>query len=108
MKTLGQIVDEAIALHAKYYPESEPYNVTVSESDALDRGGHRLYNVSLQSRFFSGSREMSAKSRPANVTERDSGRRRFPWQSGHALLNMKADTRFFISGLSVFANVLIT
>ena len=51
-----------------------------------------------------GSRDRSARSRPANVTDRDSGRSRLPWHNGHVSLSMKCSARFFIFGLSVFAN----
>ena len=44
----------------------------------------------------------------AKVTDSDSGRSRLPWQSGHSLLIMYCETRFFISGLCVLAKVCST
>ena len=57
---------------------------------------------------LSGTREMSAMSSPAKVTESDSRRSRLPWQSGQSLLSMNCDTRFFMVALSVCANVCST
>ena len=54
------------------------------------------------------AREISAMSRPANVTDSDSRRSRLPWQSGHSLLIMYCSARFFISGLCVLAKVCST
>jgi len=48
---------------------------------------------------------MSAMSRPANVTDSASGFRRLPPQAGQSVLTRNRDTRFFISALSVVANV---
>ena len=63
------------------------------------------YGWNNAARWASGSRDRSAMSSPANVTESDSRRRRFPWHSGHSLLRMKWSARFFISGLFEFAKL---
>ena len=47
-------------------------------------------------------------SRPANFTDSDSRRSRLPWQSGHSVLTIYCETRFFIDALSVLANVCST
>jgi hypothetical protein len=51
---------------------------------------------------------MSAMSSPAKVTESDSRRSRFPWQSGHSVLSMYCATRRFIDALCVLAKVCST
>ncbi len=53
----------------------------------------------------SGRLENSPMSRPANVTESASRRRRLPPHSGHGVLSMYSETRRFMSALCVVANV---
>ena len=48
---------------------------------------------------------MSAMSSPANFTESDSTRSRLPWHVGHSPPIMYCATRFFMSGLCVWAKV---
>jgi hypothetical protein len=43
-------------------------------------------------------------SRPANLTDSASGRKRLPAQTGQSVPIMKLMARFFISALSVWAN----
>ena len=46
------------------------------------------YGRKIAASLLSGSLDMSAMSRPANVTDSDSRRRRLPWQTGHSVLSM--------------------
>jgi hypothetical protein len=47
-------------------------------------------------------------SKPANLIESASGRRRLPWQSGQSVPIMNCRARRFIIALSVFANEVST
>lgn len=49
MKTMGQAVDEAIAMHEKQYPESAVYKAEVAEHELRDNA----YIVEVQADHFS-------------------------------------------------------
>jgi hypothetical protein len=56
-------------------------------------------------RRLSGRLENSPMSRPPKVTDSASRRSRFPPHSGQSAETMNRETRFFMSALSVVANV---
>ena len=69
------------------------------------RGAPSAYGFTTAASCFSGRRDSSAMSRPANFTASDSRRSRLPWHVWHSLLIMYCITRRFIIALCVFANV---
>ncbi len=74
-------------------------------SCASDLAEPSAYGRSVLASPFSGRRESSAISRPANLTLSASRRSRLPPHSLHSVLSMYAATRRFISALWVVAKV---
>jgi hypothetical protein len=64
-----------------------------------------MYGLTSASSFFSDRRDISAMSRPANLTVSASGLRRLPLQAGQSSLDRNCATRRFIIALCVVAYV---